>query len=332
MRLQVLCPKRMLLKKQLQQNKEADDMAVKEKTFNTKIYAVIAFFAVAAVLAVATVFTFSSKYTAFKPEKVAQAYVDTIVQSGDGYNAYKYSLMSKSEKFGDFIRQNYMYPIIYKDAGYKPGDDTKDLKGLNDEALQSDKTKNDDGSLAGQVIDTMYPYYVELMETYGWDNYDAVFTNYFAKFQEERAKAFGDNYLDDEVMFTALESNVSTYGDSLTGTEDTYDSNTKVQLTKKSIGVYEKKYGEDYQFTAATKDAKPVEDLKAYVASMDADKLATYGVAADDISAAETCTVEVTLADGTVVATQEVNVVQIGNTWYVDNTTTNASGLYNFYK
>lgn len=332
MRLQVLCPKRMLLKKQLQQNKEADDMAVKEKTFNTKIYAVITFFAVAAVLAVATVFTFSSKYTAFKPEKVAQAYVDTIVQSGDGYNAYKYSLMSKSEKFGDFIRQNYMYPIIYKDAGYKPGDDTKDLKGLNDEALQSDKTKNDDGSLAGQVIDTMYPYYVELMETYGWDNYDAVFTNYFAKFQEERAKAFGDNYLDDEVMFTALESNVSTYGDSLTGTEDTYDSNTKVQLTKKSIGVYEKKYGEDYQFTAATKDAKPVEDLKAYVASMDADKLATYGVAADDISAAETCTVEVTLADGTVVATQEVNVVQIGNTWYVDNTTTNASGLYNFYK
>lgn len=332
MRLPVLCLKKRLLKKQLQQNKEADEMAVKEKTFNTKLYAVIAFFAVAAVLAVATVFTFSSKYTAFKPEKVAQAYVDTIVQSGDGYNAYKYSLMSKNEKFGDFIRKYYMYPVIYKDAGYKPGDDTKDLKGLNDEALQSDKTKNDDGSLAGQVIDTMYPYYVELMETYGWDNYDAVFTNYFAKFQEERAKAFGDNYLDDEVMFTALESNVATYGDSLTGTEDTYDANTKVQLTKKSTGVYEKKYGEDCQFTVVTKDAKPVEDLKAYVASMDEDKLTTYGVATGDISAAETCTVEVSLADGTVVATQEVNVVQIGNTWYVDNTTTNASGLYNFYK
>lgn len=332
MRLQALCPKMMLSMKQLQQNKEADDMAVKEKTFNTKIYAVIAFFVVAAILAVATVFTFSSKYTAFKPEKVAQAYVDTIVQKGDGYNAYKYALMSKSEKFGDFIRQYYMYPIIYKDAGYKPGDDTKDLKGLNDEALQSDKTKNDDGSLAGQVIDTMYPYYVELMETYGWDNYDAVFTNYFAKFQEERAKAFGDNYLDDEVMFTALESNVATYGDGLTGTEDTYDSNTKMQLTKKSIGVYEKKYGEDYKFTATTKDTKPVENLEQYVVSMDADKLATYGVSAEDISAADTCTVEVALADGTVVATQEVNVVQIGNTWYVDNTTTSASGLYNFYK
>lgn len=332
MRLQALCPKMMLSMKQLQQNKEADDMAVKEKTFNTKIYAVIAFFVVAAILAVATVSTFSSKYTAFKPEKVAQAYVDTIVQKGDGYNAYKYTLLSKNEKFGDFIRQYYMYPMIYKDAGYKPGDNTKKLKGLNDKANKSDKTKNDDGTLAGIVADTMYPYYVELMETYGWDNYDAVFTNYFAKFQEERAKVFGDNYLSDEDMFTALEANVATYGDGLTGTEDTYDSNTKVQLTKKSIGVYEKKYGEDYQFTAATKDAKPVEDLKAYVASMDADKLATYGVTTDDISAAETCTVEVTLADGTVVATQEVNVVQIGNTWYVDNTTTNASGLYNFYK
>lgn len=307
-------------------------MAVKEKTFNTKIYAVIAFFAVAAILAVATVFTFSSKYIAFKPEKVAQSYVDTIVQKGDGYNAYKYALMSKNEKFGDFIRQYYMYPIIYKDAGYKPEDDTKKLKGLNDDANKSDKTKNDDGTLAGQVIDTMYPYYVELMETYGWDNYDAVFTNYFAKFQQERAKVFGDNYLDDEVMFTALESNVATYGDSLTGTEDTYDANTKVQLTKKSIGAYEKKYGEDYKFTVTTKETKPVENLEQYVASMDADKLATYGVTAEDISAAETCTVEVALEDGTVVATQQVNVVQIGNTWYVDNTTTNAAGLYNFYK
>jgi len=225
-----------------------------------------------------------------------------------------------------------MYPMIYKDAGYKPGDNTKKLKGLNDKANKSEKTNNDDGTLAGVVADTMYPYYVELMETYGWDNYDAVFTNYFAKFQQERAKVFGDNYLDDEVMFTALESNVATYGDSLTGTEDTYDANTKVQLTKKSIGAYEKKYGEDYKFTVTTKETKPVENLEQYVASMDADKLATYGVTAEDISAAETCTVEVALEDGTVVATQQVNVVQIGNTWYVDNTTTNAAGLYNFYK
>ena len=46
------------------------------------------------------------------------------VEARDGYNANKYALVSKSEKYGDFIRKFYMYPVIYKDAGYKPGDDT----------------------------------------------------------------------------------------------------------------------------------------------------------------------------------------------------------------
>ena len=127
-------------------------MAKQEKTFNTKLYALVVFLLVAAILAVSTVATFSSKYIAFKPEKVAQAYADTIVQTGDGYNANKYALVSKSEKYGDFIRKYYMYPVIYKDAGYKPGDDTKNLKGLNDDSYKSDKTKNDDGTLTGQEM------------------------------------------------------------------------------------------------------------------------------------------------------------------------------------
>mgnify|MGYP000516768470 CR=1 FL=1 len=65
-------------------------MAKQEKTFNTKLYALVVFLLVAAILAVSTVATFSSKYIAFKPEKVAQAYADTIVQTGDGYNAHKF--------------------------------------------------------------------------------------------------------------------------------------------------------------------------------------------------------------------------------------------------
>jgi hypothetical protein len=45
-----------------------------------------------------------------------------------------------------------------------------------------EKTKTDDGTLAGQVIDTMYPYYVKLIENNnGWDNYDVIFTEYFKK-------------------------------------------------------------------------------------------------------------------------------------------------------
>ena len=137
-------------------------MAKQEKTFNTKLYALVVFLLVAAILVVSTVATFSSKYIAFKPEKVAQAYADTIAQTGDGYNANKYALVSKSEKYGDFIRKYYMYPVIYKDAGYKPGDDTKNLKGLNDDSYKSDKTKNDDGTLTGQVtcIPTMWSCWV----------------------------------------------------------------------------------------------------------------------------------------------------------------------------
>ena len=45
--------------------------------------------------------------------------------------------------------------------------------------------------------------------------------NYFAKYQQVRGQVFGDSYLDDEGMFTALEANVKTYGESLTGTEET---------------------------------------------------------------------------------------------------------------
>ena len=281
-------------------------MAKQEKTFNTKLYALVVFLLVAAILAVSTVATFSSKYIAFKPEKVAQAYADTIVQTGDGYNANKYALVSKSEKYGDFIRKFYMYPVIYKDAGYRPGDDTKNLKGLNDDSYKSDKTKNDDGTLTGQVTKAMYPYYVELLSQYGWDDADAMFTNYFAKYQQVRGQVFGDSYLDDEGMFTALEANVKTYGESLTGTEETYDKNTKVKQS--------------------------VEDVKAYTAKMNTQLLANYEVSADDIRAVSTCTVQVTDAKGTQLATCNLTVVQIGHTWYVDNTTADTSALYQIGK
>ena len=109
---------------------------------------------------------------------------------------------------------------------------------MNDDSYKSDKTKNDDGTLTGRVTEAMYPYYVELLGQYGWDDADAMFTNYFAKYQQVRGQVFGDSYLDDEGMFTALEANVKTYGESLTGTEETYDMNTKVKLTDKTIGAY----------------------------------------------------------------------------------------------
>lgn len=307
-------------------------MDKKEKSFNLKLYAVVAFFAVLAALVLITVFTFKAKYTAYHPEEVARNYVDTIAQTADGYNAYKNALISKSQKYGDFIRAYYMNPVIYRDTAYKPGDDIKKCgyKGYNEDSYMGEKSKNDDGSLQGQVIDTMYDYYVELVAD-GWDDYDAIFTSYFAKLVEVRKEVFGDDYMTDEIMFTALEGNVLKYGQSLTGTEDEFDKNTGNQTSFKSIGAYQTAYGEDYKFTTAVKAEKNM-DLASYKAGLSAETLATYGVQADDIGAVKCYTVTVSTEDGKTVTEADVVVAQIKNSWYVDNTATDTSTLYGFYK
>lgn len=300
----------------------------KEKGFNFKLYAVIVFFAVAAALVIMCTLTFKSKYTAYHPDEVARSYVDTIVQTGDGYNAYKTTLVSKSQKYGDYIRKYYMYPVIYREAGYKPGDDIKKLKGFNDKSYIGEKTENDNGALAGKVTDTMYDYYVELIKN-GWDDYDTIFSSYFAKLVEVRKEIFGDDYMTDEIMFTALESNVKAYGESLTGTEDEFDKNTKKQISFKSIGLYEKAYGEDYKLTATVSGETDV-DLKAYKAGLNAEKLSTYGISADDITEVKCYTIEVKTQEGTTVTSAEITVSKIKNSWYVDNNSIDTSALYSF--
>ena len=74
-----------------------------KKGFNAALYAVVAGIVVAVALVLITIFAFTTRYTGFSNEKVAQAYVDTIVQTGDGYNAYKNTLVSKNQKFGKFV-------------------------------------------------------------------------------------------------------------------------------------------------------------------------------------------------------------------------------------
>lgn len=305
-------------------------MAKKEKTFPVKLYALLAFFAVAALLAVIVTVTFQTKYTGYHPKEVARVYADTVVQTGDGYNAYKNALPSVNDKYGDFIREQYMYPVIYREAGYKPGDKTDELTGFNDASYMGEKSKTDDGSLQGQVIDTMYTYYVELVGN-GWDDYDTIFKNYFAKLVEVRKEVFGDDYMTDEIMFAALEGNVKTYGKSLTGTEDVFDENSGEQLESKSIGAYQTAYGEDYKFTTVVLSENEIA-LDAYKAGLDTDRLAVYGISADEITAVKSFAVGVQTADGATVTQATVVVVKIGSTWYVDNTVTDTAPLYNFYK
>ena len=296
----------------------------KEKIFNTKLYAIISCVAVAVFLVVMSVVTFSSKYTAFHPDKLAEVYVDTIVKTGDGYNAYKNTLVSKNEKYGDFIRKNYINPVVERDM-------EKEGKSYSDDSYKGEKTLGDDGSLSGQLTEKMYGTYVQLIEEYGWDNYDAVFSEYLSELVSVREEIFGDKYLSDEVFFTAFEANVSSYGKTLTGTEDTFDENTGIQLTFESEGLYEKAFGEDYVLKAAVVTDEEYA-YSEYIKKCDTAKHSAYGVNTDDIEEVRKITVEVKNGKDEQVALCEVFAVKLGMSWYVDNTLTDTSVLYDICK
>ena len=301
-----------------------------KKSFNSKIYAAVTFFVIACLLATITVTTYKSRYNGFSPEKTAVAFVQSIVETGDGYNAYKNTIVSKNYKYGDFIREYYMYPAIYADCNYEIGADRDNLKGFNDDSFKGEKTLNDDGTLSGQVIDTMYGYYVDLMKKYkGWDNYDAVFTDYFKEICKVRENVFGDKYMTDEIMFTALESNVRTYGESLTGTEDEFDANTGIQTSVKTTGAYQKAFGEDYKFTYEIKSSTYLSGVNEdWSENENQDELfEAYKISIDDMNDRYCVIIEVK-ANGKTIATQEIQVVKIKSTWYVDNTTIDTSALY----
>lgn len=330
----------------------------KEKNaFKPGLYAVVAGIVIAVFLVVATIFAFTTRYTAFSPEKVAVAYTDTIVQTGDGYNAYKNTLVSKNQKYGNFVINAYMAPYVNKDA------EKNAVIGTGTE---------EETQLLDTVYSTMYDYYVELLSTYGLDDYDSVFSKYFEKLSEVRKTVIGDEYMDTDFMFGVFESNVDTYGKSLTGTQQEIANDGKTVIQEASTGVYQEMFGEDYRFTASVAETKELtaDEVKAYADEYKARitpvvdgaeaKADSFGLGdttkekkilfftkkeeskpksnmisayekldcSESISAVDVCTVEIKLDDGTVVASYDVYVVQIGNSWYVDNTNTTTSSLY----
>lgn len=294
-------------------------MAENRKEFNTKIYGIFAIIIVAVALIALTFFAYTSRYTALSPEKTAAVYVDTIVQSGDGYNAYKNSLLSYEGKFGDFIRENYIYPEIY--GNYKPGESVKGLKGLNDKQLKGEKTLNDDGTLQGKVTEKMYGCFLDLVkDNNGFDNYDTVFKAYITELKKVRKEVFEDEYFDDEAFFTAFEANLSKYGESLTGCEDEFEKNTGVQIKKAVKGVYQTAYGDDYEIRTEAVSAKdsPIPDI------------GEYGIDAQ-IKEAKTVAVKVTVNGKAAIDNIEITVVRIGHSWYVANKSCDTSALYKFY-
>lgn len=319
----------------------------KEKsTFKPVLYAVCSAVIVGVVLTLLTVFAFTTRYTAFSAEKVAKAYTDCIVQTGDGYNAYKNTLVSKNQKYGNFIINAYMLPYVNEEAEKNAEIGTGSVA----EAEMLDKVYND-----------MYDYYISLITQYGYDNYDAIFSNYFAKLKEVRTEIIGDDYMDTDFMFSVFESNVDTFGKSLTGTELEYEADGKTVKQEATIGAYQEIFGENYKLiTNVVKTTSLSDDeVKAYADGYaerisaisksgeakadqfgikDVDSKHTYKSdmisafekldVSGDINAVKQCELEIITDDATVVATQNVYVVQIGNSWYVDNSNIDTSALY----
>ncbi len=302
-------------------------MKKETKEFNVKLYAIVVFIVMAMVLFVIAFTTFSSRYTAFDPEKVATGFVDGIARDGDGYDAYKVTLMSKNYKYGDYIREYYMYPLIYAESGYKAGGSTDGLKGLNDESYMGENSKNDDGTLEGKLIDGMYEIYVQTLGTVGWDDYDGFFTEYFKALAEKRKEIFGDDYLTDEIMFTTLEANVQKYSEMLNGTDEKFDENTGVKISEEKKGVYQTKFGDDCVIEVKSTKTEDIA-LDDYKTETDTKKLESYKVSVDDISEAKTVYVTSQYGDEGTSVTIAVTVVKIGRSWYVDNSLTKTSELY----
>ena len=196
-------------------------------------------------------------------------------------------------KWGFFSAAIYSLIQIVMDLYLGKGSTLISLFIPNSEDYMGEKTKNDNGALAGEVIDRMYPFYVQLItELTGWDSYNTFFTRYFAKLLEVREEVFGDKYMTDEIMFTVLEANVSSYGDELVGTEDVIDENSNVQLSEKTLGIYETKYGENCVFTYSVTGTKDIA-LDEYKEHADEATFRTYKIELDDIKEVKAVTIEI---------------------------------------
>ena len=323
-------------------------MAKTKKGFRAGLYGVVSGILVAAILVGMTVFAFTTRYNAFSPEKVAQSYADTIVQTGDGYNALKVSLVSKNQKFGNFVINAYMAPYINDNSGKK-----KDEPKVEQNKAIGTGSK-EETELLDQIYNTMYVYYEELMATVGLENYDEFYSSYFNKLKQVRVAVLGDDYMDTDFMFSVFESNVQTYANKLTGTKKKLAADEKTVIQKASTGVYQKMYGKEYKLTTTVTNTTELsaDEVRAYADgykdrvvplaqknesvadSLDEKKSAAMKEAfdnlnvADSIEAVDECTVEVTNQKGDIVATVQVYVVRIGNSWYVDNSNTNTAPLY----
>lgn len=325
-----------------------------KKGFNFKLYAILVITVLSAIIILLTVFTFRSKYIAYSPEKVAVSFVGGIAQNGDGYNAFKQTLVSKNQKYGDFITNAYMLPYINEDAAKAEFVGT----GSDEEIKRSD-----------ELYGRMYDYFLTLISGKGFDDFDAFFTAYFEKLAETRKEIYGDDYMDKDFMFSVLESNVDTYGKSLTGSNEVLAADGKTVLAEATKGFYQEKYGDDYKFNVEAVVTETLDEsaVKEYVSAYKEriaplaeggeERAGKFGFIAEQderffkmigafskLDCSEQITdvkklavnvatekeeeVETDSKQLETIASIELYVVKIGSSWYVDQSNVNTAELY----
>ena len=305
----------------------AEEQKKESKKFNVTyaVTATIAFVVVAAIL-ITTYYT--SNYVMFSPEKVARQYVMNTVDY-DGYDALKYSVMSVSDKMGNYLRENYMkqYVEAHKD----------------EEAPKL--TADEAGEKLTEILDTMYPSFVKLVNEYGFEKYDELFTQYFKEYALVHNAVYGNDIMSYDDMFAAIEGNLATYMDTFKYQRETlYGKGEEYAHTyigaDKTITEDELKdnpYSAGFYIDTEASVVKEYSDseVKSYVDSLSPDAVAAYkkfGIDTSKIKAVTTVKVTNTLTgEGDKDAIDTVNkifeatpstltLVKIGSQWYVDIT------------
>lgn len=290
-------------------------------------FMIIAIIAITFFLVIAVTTYFRSTFVMYTPEKVATQYMKNVAAQ-DGYDAMKYTITIKNSKLGDFIVENYMNKYANQDKKVKAPELSAEEQGKN----------------LTLILNTMYPVFTDLVEQYGFSQYDKLFTEYFAKYYEVHHIVYGHDIITTDDMFDAFEGNVSTYTN-----EYAYDCEKGFgkgsEYAEKYLGRGKASLADDdlysagYLITIKT-DSKTeytqqqVEEYRNDIKN-NADRLSyydRYNLSVDDIS--EVCTINAVEGisgegDRNIIDTKnaefkehptKLTLVKIGSQWYVDIT------------
>ena len=157
-------------------------------------YAIVSVIAIIVLFSVLVTAYYKNNYIMFSPEKVAEQYVENTAEN-DGYDALKYTVLIKNTKFGNFISENYMDKYI------------------DENATAPAMTAEEEGEKLTLLLDRMYPVFTDLVDLYGFENYDKLFSEYFAAYVPCYEEIYGNKAFTTDDMFSALEGNLGSYMD-----------------------------------------------------------------------------------------------------------------------